>query len=100
MKGMTHFSGLGVLAGIWLIVAPFVLNYTNRTATTNDVILGALIILISLCSYSRRRWHGGEGCHGCGDKEHCEGKGGCNGCGHSHEGDSHEGHMHEGHHHE
>lgn len=41
-------SGLNVLAGIWLIIAPFVLLYGNRTARINDIVLGIVIGVFAL----------------------------------------------------
>lgn len=41
-------SGLNVLAGIWEIIAPFVLGYSsNSTATTNDVIVGIIVAVLA-----------------------------------------------------
>lgn len=44
---MKWASWVTLVAGLWLIIAPFVLRYTAAAATTNDVILG---ILIAACS--------------------------------------------------
>lgn len=41
-------SGLNVLAGIWLIIAPFVLLYENSTARINDIVLGIVIGVFAL----------------------------------------------------
>lgn len=42
-------SGLNILAGLWLIIAPFVLNYGDlRQALGNDVIVGIAIASIAL----------------------------------------------------
>ncbi|HEY2799860.1 MAG TPA: SPW repeat protein [Chthoniobacterales bacterium] len=41
-------SGLNVLAGIWLIIAPFVLVYDNSTARINDIVLGIVIGVFAL----------------------------------------------------
>jgi hypothetical protein len=41
-------SGLDVLAGIWLIISPFIIGYGALTgATTNDVILGIVIGILA-----------------------------------------------------
>ncbi len=49
-------SGLTVLPGIWLIVAPFVLGYTDRIRPTrSDIISGVVIILFALWSYMTSR---------------------------------------------
>jgi uncharacterized membrane protein HdeD (DUF308 family) len=42
---------LAALAGIWLIVAPFILNYTDTTnALWNDIITGVLFVILSTYS--------------------------------------------------
>ena len=41
-------SGLNVLAGIWLIIAPFVLGYSGGDPYWNDIVFGALTGLIAL----------------------------------------------------
>ncbi len=39
-------SGLNILLGIWLIIAPFVLGYSgNSTPLWNDIIFGVLIAI-------------------------------------------------------
>lgn len=41
-------SGLNVLAGIWLIIAPFILSYNNVAgSTTNDVIVGIVVLVLA-----------------------------------------------------
>lgn len=40
-------SGINLLLGIWLIIAPFVLAYTEVDARWNDVIVGILIVLMA-----------------------------------------------------
>lgn len=41
-------SGLNILAGLWLIIAPFLLDYGDlREALGNDVILGIIIASIA-----------------------------------------------------
>jgi hypothetical protein len=40
-------AGLGVVAGIWLIIAPFVLGYGDGDPTWNDIIFGAVTIVLS-----------------------------------------------------
>lgn len=39
-------SGLNVLAGAWLIAAPFVLDYEEVIPSGNDIVVGSLIVLI------------------------------------------------------
>lgn len=41
-------SALNVIAGIWLIIAPFVLLYGNSTARINDIVLGIVIGVFAL----------------------------------------------------
>ncbi|MGH8093051.1 MAG: SPW repeat domain-containing protein [Chthoniobacterales bacterium] len=41
-------SGLNVIAGIWLILAPFMLLYENSTARINDIVLGIVIAVFAL----------------------------------------------------
>lgn len=39
---------LGVIGGIWLIISPYVLGYSgNSAATTNDIILGIIQIILT-----------------------------------------------------
>jgi uncharacterized membrane protein len=41
-------SGLNVLAGIWLIIAPWVLGYSGRDPRWNDVVFGIIVGVIAL----------------------------------------------------
>jgi len=41
-------SGLNVLAGIWLIISPWVLGYTDADATWNPVVFGAIVGVLAL----------------------------------------------------
>jgi hypothetical protein len=41
-------SGLNVLAGIWLIIAPFVLGYSGGDPYWNDIVFGAITGLVAL----------------------------------------------------
>jgi len=41
-------SGLNVLAGIWLIISPFVLNYWGADATWNPIVFGAIVGVLAL----------------------------------------------------
>ncbi len=41
-------SGLNVLAGIWLIISPWVLNYGPGDPKWNNVVFGAIIALLAL----------------------------------------------------
>jgi len=41
-------SGLNVVAGIWLILAPFILGYANLVpAFWNDVVVGILLVVLA-----------------------------------------------------
>ncbi len=40
-------SWLNLIAGIWLVIAPFALGYSTRTARGNDIVLGGAIILLA-----------------------------------------------------
>lgn len=49
-------SALTVLPGIWLIAAPFVLGYTDRTRPmVSDIIAGIAVIVFALWSYRTSR---------------------------------------------
>lgn len=39
---------LNVIAGIWLVISPFVLGYTGADATWNPIVFGAAVIVIAL----------------------------------------------------
>jgi len=41
-------SGLNVLAGIWLIISPFVLNYMGADAMWNPIVFGAIVAVLAL----------------------------------------------------
>lgn len=41
-------SGLNVLAGIWLIIAPWVLGYSARDPRWNDVVFGIVVGVLAL----------------------------------------------------
>jgi hypothetical protein len=45
-------SGLNVLAGIWLIIAPFVLGYSNGDPYWNDIVFGAIVTVLALARVS------------------------------------------------
>jgi SPW repeat len=52
-------SGLNLLAGIWLIIAPFVLGYRNGDPYWNDIVFGAIVALCALARLSgayRAEW--------------------------------------------
>ncbi|HEU5363562.1 MAG TPA: SPW repeat protein [Gaiellaceae bacterium] len=41
-------AALNVLAGIWLIISPFVLGYTGADATWNPIVFGAIVAVLAL----------------------------------------------------
>jgi hypothetical protein len=45
---LTVASGLNILAGIWLIIAPFVLSYDNGDPYWNDIVFGAIVGVLAL----------------------------------------------------
>jgi SPW repeat len=45
-------SGLNLLAGIWLIIAPFVLGYHNGDPYWNDIVFGAIVGFFALIRMS------------------------------------------------
>ena len=45
---MAALSGLNLLAGIWLIIAPFVLGYSGGDPYWNDIIFGAIVAVFAL----------------------------------------------------
>jgi len=40
-------AALNVLAGIWLIISPFVLGYTGADATWNPIVFGAIVCVLA-----------------------------------------------------
>jgi SPW repeat len=52
-------AGLNVIAGIWLIIAPFVLGYGNGDPYWNDIVFGAIVAvhgLIRMLGAYRHAW--------------------------------------------
>ena len=49
---VTVASGVNLLAGIWLIIAPFVLGYSGGDPYWNDIAFGAIIALLALARVS------------------------------------------------
>jgi hypothetical protein len=45
-------SGLNVLAGIWLIIAPFVLGYGGGDPYWNDIVFGAITAVIAFVRFA------------------------------------------------
>ena len=56
---LAALSGLTLLAGIWLIIAPFVLGYANGDPYWNDIVFGAIVAffaLIRIAGAYRAEW--------------------------------------------
>lgn len=51
-------STVNLVAGVWLIIAPFILGYSDlSSATTNDIVVGALVAILSAVRiFSVARW--------------------------------------------
>jgi hypothetical protein len=45
---MTGLSWVNVAAGLWLIIAPWVLGYSTTVPKVNDVLLGAIVGVVAL----------------------------------------------------
>jgi hypothetical protein len=46
------FSGIVFLAGIWLIISPFILGYNSAGVTWDQVIFGIIIAILGIIRYS------------------------------------------------
>lgn len=58
-EDVTTASGLNVVAGLWLILAPFAFDYDADAAVWNDVILGVSVATIAMIRTSgayREAW--------------------------------------------
>ncbi len=40
-------SGINMILGVWLIVAPFVLGYPTMVALWNSIIVGAIVLILA-----------------------------------------------------
>jgi predicted ATP-grasp superfamily ATP-dependent carboligase len=51
-RAMTVLSALLAACGLWTVVAPFVLDYTQRmtTSATNDVVVGGIVLILGLAN--------------------------------------------------
>jgi hypothetical protein len=47
-EAVTTLSGLNLLAGIWLVVAPWVLGYSGADPRWNDWVFGAIVGILAL----------------------------------------------------
>ena len=50
-------SWINTLTGIWLILAPFVLNYPLQTARLNDIVVGIIVAVAGIWSSSESTVH-------------------------------------------
>lgn len=51
---MKNYLWIFVLCGIWLIISPFVLGYSeNALPLWNDIIVGILVAVMGILGYSR-----------------------------------------------
>lgn len=51
--GTTGLSWLNALLGLWVLISPWVVGFSNNaTAATNNVILGIIVIILALWSGS------------------------------------------------
>jgi hypothetical protein len=46
------FSAIVFLAGIWLIISPFILSYDSAAVTWDQVIIGIIIAVLGIIRYS------------------------------------------------
>jgi hypothetical protein len=46
-------AGLNVIAGIWLILSPWILGYTGPDATWNPIVFGAIILVLALARLAK-----------------------------------------------
>jgi hypothetical protein len=46
------FSGIVFLAGVWLIISPFILSYGSGAVTWNQVIFGVIIAILGIIRYN------------------------------------------------
>lgn len=44
-------SGINILAGIWLIIAPFILRYSGTSYSRNDITIGIIVGIIALIRF-------------------------------------------------
>jgi membrane-bound ClpP family serine protease len=46
-------AGLNVIAGIWLILSPWILGYTGADATWNPIVFGAIVLVLALARIAK-----------------------------------------------
>jgi hypothetical protein len=47
-REVMSWSGLNVLAAIWLVISPFVLGYSGKDSTWNPIVFGAIVGVLAL----------------------------------------------------
>lgn len=52
---ITTLDGVNVIAGIWLVISPFVLGFVSQTALVNNVILGLAVGIFALIRAATQR---------------------------------------------
>lgn len=56
-------SWLNLLAGIWMIIAPFIVGYKGTAAYWNEVLVGIAVALLALSNLGYSHGHGHRGHH-------------------------------------
>jgi hypothetical protein len=51
-REIVGWSGLNVLAGIWLIISPFVLDYGGGDAVWNPIVFGAIVTVLAFARFA------------------------------------------------
>lgn len=52
---MKNYLWIFVLAGIWLIIAPFVIGYSSTvSALWNDIVVGIIVAVVAIFGYSQK----------------------------------------------
>lgn len=46
-ESVRGLSSINFLIGVWLIISPYILNYTTSGAKTNQVIFGIVVLILS-----------------------------------------------------
>lgn len=57
------FDWITIFAGVWLVIAPYMLGYANSVASMNDMVLGLVSIVVSLWSFGTATRRGGRHAH-------------------------------------
>lgn len=46
-ESVRGLSSINFLIGVWMIISPYILNYTSGAAKTNQVIFGIIVLILS-----------------------------------------------------